>query len=169
MDGVPSTEPTEVEGEEKSIETSIDCGQPMVWPKQWEARPEEVLGDNSTQQPGGIQTPSGHWWHSSALLGKIGLRAPTPPPLGPQFKGWREHQWAEDEEGKWSYSTGPGATTMDVLREHFSEASLWDAPSWQPLASGLEPSTTWQGGAAAGGGSESRLHLASPKFRPEQM
>lgn len=167
-DGVPSTELTEVEGEEKSIETPIKSGQPVVQPKQWEERPEEVLEDNSTQGPGGTQAPSGHWWHSSALLGKIGLRAPTPPPLGPQFQGWIERQWAEDEEGEWSYSTGPGATTMDVLRERFSEASFRDAPSWQPWAPGLEPSTTWQDGAAARGGSESRLRLASPKFRPEQ-
>lgn len=91
-------------------------------------------------------------------------RSHTPSLVGAQFQGWREQRWLEDEEGDWSQSTSLGATTMDVLRDRFGEASFWDAPSWQPWAPGGERMDVWgTGGTRPGPGS--KLLLASPKLR----
>lgn len=74
----------------------------------------------------------------------------------------------EDEEGEWSYSTGPGTTMLDVLREKFWEASFRDVPSWQPWATVAETSTTWQGGVGTQGSMDTRFHLASPKLHADK-
>lgn len=72
----------------------------------------------------------------------------------------------EDNEGEWSYSTGPGATTLDVLRERFGDTSFRDAPSWQPWVVGVDASAAWQGGGSLPppAGMDTRFHLASPKL-----
>lgn len=141
---------------------------PVVRPKQREKREEEKTESQEVQGFSSTKTSSGHWWHSSALTGKMGPRLPTAPPSRTRFQGWREWQWANDEEGEWSYSTGPGVTTMDILRERFGEASFRDAPSWQPWAPSIDPSVTWQGGSGAPVvSSDSRFRLVSPKLQVE--
>lgn len=105
----------------------------VVRPKERKALSE----DHPVQQRGELekgltQSTSGNWWHSSAITGPGEARDRTPPPAGPAaFQGWRERWWTEEDNQEWSYSMGPGATTMEGLREHFGEASFRDAPSWQ--------------------------------------
>lgn len=168
LGGAPVPDPTALEGDDEVEETKVECEQPVVRPKQLARRNEERSGESQEAQgTGATQSSSGHWWHSSTLIGTVGPRLSTTSPAGAPFQGWRERQWAEDEE-EWNYSTGPGMTTMDVLRERFGEASFRDAPSWQPWAPGLDPSINWQGRVGAAPGSENRFRLASPKLRAEQ-
>lgn len=88
--------------------------------------------DLEVSVPGGAKSSTGEGWHSSALTGPVTTKPPTPHPGDMAFQGWRERRWMEGKEGEWSYSTGPGTTTLDILRERFGEASFWDTPSWQP-------------------------------------
>lgn len=60
---------------------------------------------------------------------------------------------------------GPGATTMDILREWFGEASFQDAPSWQPWAPGGDQPDGWQSTGGPGHGPGSGIDLACPKFQ----
>lgn len=141
--------PEEVGGEKEFAlpEVPENSKQAVVRPKERKPWQEGGSAENIEAFETGIaQASSGNWWHSSALTGPMMPRPPTPPPAGAPFQGWRERRWTEDEEGEWSYSTGPGATTMDVLRERFGEANFWDVPSWQQWTMGVDPTTTWQGG-----------------------
>lgn len=106
----------------------------VVRPKERKARDEDRSVECKEETDRGpTQSSSGHWWHSSALTGPGEPRDRTPPPIvGAPFQGWRERRWTEEDEQEWSYSTGPGATTMEVLRERFGEASFRDTPAWQP-------------------------------------
>lgn len=79
-DGAPLQEPTVAEEEEKAVETPAGGEQPVVRPKRWEKRTTEGLEDQDTHGAGVTQATSGHWWHSSALMGKTGTRVPTRPP-----------------------------------------------------------------------------------------
>lgn len=137
-EGALLPEPMGADRGEEVDEAKVKCEQLVVWPKQWETQTEDKSDSQDAQGVGSTQTSTGHWWHNSALLGKPGPWVPTPPPLGTQFQGWREKQWAEDAEGEWSYSTGPGVTMIDILREWFGEANFRDTPSWEPWAPGLD-------------------------------
>lgn len=109
-------------------ETQEKVDQPVVRPKIRQTRGEGYQEEEGfqMQRPQTAQTATGERWHSSALTGS---KMPSPPHLGTSFQGWRERRWMEDEDGEWSYATGPGPSTMGTLRERFGEASFRDAPS----------------------------------------
>lgn len=156
--------------EETTPETQAELQPPAVQPKEWTRSQGGEVVENPEPRSEVTPAMSGEWWHSSALTGSGGgMRAPIPPPSGERFQRWRERRWVEDEDGgEWSYSTGPGPFTMDILRERFGEASFRDAPSWQPWATGVEPASTWQG-VSRPASVDTHFHLASPKLRLEPV
>lgn len=168
---LPGTEavdlPEAAEEEEAPAVETVEAEPLVVRPKQRDTRKELSAEDPESQEEGeNSQVASSYWWQSPAVRQGVS-KSQTPAPTGPQFQGWREHRWAEEDDGEWSYSTGVGSTTMDILRERFGEASFRDAPSWQPWAPGGDHADSWQKTGSAGPGSGSRIRLASPKFRPK--
>lgn len=124
LGGAPVPDPMALEGDDEVEETKVECEQPVVRLKQQARCNEEGSGESQEAQgTGATQSSSGHWWHSSALTGTVGAQLPPPPPQGLCSKDG-EKDSGPNEEGAWSYSTGPGVTTMDVLRERFGEASF---------------------------------------------
>lgn len=141
--------------------------QPVVRPKERSRKSGEDDVEGISDGKGeGVSSASGEWWHSSTLAGPgTDGKAPPHSPAVEPFQHWRERRWIEDEEGgEWSYSTGLGLSTMDILCERFGEASFKDASSWQPWATGIEPASAWHGPAGSSG-TETQFRLASPKLR----
>lgn len=63
--------------EDDELEETIVNREPLVVrPKHKEKHEEEKTESQEAQGPNGTQTSSGHWWHSSALTGKMGHNCP---------------------------------------------------------------------------------------------
>lgn len=73
-----------------------------------------------------------------------------------------------DEDGKWSYSTAPGSSTMDVLCECFGEASFQDTHSWQPWEVAPDQVVSWHT-LRPGTQAEVCFHLVSLKLRLDHI
>lgn len=151
------------EEEEESAVAQVDPQAPVVRPK---GLPQGHGGGDSippTATPGAVPTPPGESWDSPVLSPEGGERQNQPVDLSSEsFRRWRERRWVEDEEGDWSYSTGLGTSTMDIIKEKYGEFSFRDASSWQPWAPGEEQGSSWRGPPST---TERRFRLASPKLR----
>lgn len=165
--GEPDSNVTE-EGVRTDKLATMECEERVVRPKEKKLQPADPLEDVGAVADKGVsRTAVGNWWQSPALSSQGDERAKTPPPIPePMFQGWRESQWMEEEEQDWAYTSDPGTASMESLRERFGEASFRDAPSWQPWAVGLDPSTWRERGSS---GADTRFRLASPKLRKEQV
>lgn len=77
---------------------------------------ESIAGDQDSVGPRKVKSSSGDWWQSSALAGSSTHKTPTPGGYQgePTFQGWRERKWFEDDDSKWSYSTGLGTSILDI-------------------------------------------------------
>lgn len=115
------SEEAEDGGQEGEISSPIGTGQPAVRPKEKPKRTEEPELAMVGAPPAGKPSLSSNWRNSAVGAQGRGL------PLGQKAHarpGWRERKWMEEDEQEWSYSTGLGSTTFDVLRERFGEASF---------------------------------------------
>lgn len=144
-----AVETTEPDAPEETVTTEAA----VVRLKQKEMQ-QEVAADECESQAA-ADKPLGRWWKSPVLQNCGEWRGQPSETPGLQFQGWRERRWTEDEDGDWSYSTGLGASTLDILRDKFGEASFCDAPSWQPWAPGGEGQERWTGTSGPGSGTGS--------------